>query len=342
MASSGRKRGPAPGASVDLRSLFRRAFPGLVLGLLGLSASLIGRGVSALIETELLLGVGELTRPWPREPAEAPTARPTRSAAALLERNPFDSRTGSLFPSPAKPAEVQAPATSDPLAAPKCGEVDVYSTIVSADPLWSSAVIQGPGEARGHVRRVGDAVGARQLVFVGRNPSEQSPAVWLLEGVTLCQAVLFDGTPRRGAAPAKPAAPPKALAAPAAPPRVPAPLAPEIATKIRRVSATEFVVERSAVDRIMADYAALVRGSRIRPQKQDGALSGFRIDRIDQHTLLGRLGLQKGDQVQSINGFPLTSSDKALRAYASLRTASELRVRLVRGGKPMTIDYRIR
>jgi general secretion pathway protein C len=225
--------------------------------------------------------------------------------------------------------------------------VDIYSTIVSADPLWSSAVIQGHGEARGHVRRVGDTVGSRRIAFVGRNPVANSPAVWLEENATLCQALLFDGRPRGAAAPKPatvappPAAPPPAPAAPAKP-GAPSPLPADISAKIRRISTTEFLIDRSAIDRIMTDYAALVRGSRMRPVRNNGAVSGFRLDRIGPQTLLGHLGLSDGDVVESINGFPLTAPDKALRAYASLRTASELRVRLARGGKPMTLEYRIR
>jgi general secretion pathway protein C len=333
-------------APVNFPVFAKRAFPAVVLALLATSAYLLAWGVSALFETALLVDVADLTR---YSPPARPESRPNDShsdADALLRRNPFDSVTGSLLQ---EPGEVEAasppPPPLDPLNAPVCSEVDVYSTIVSTDPLWSSAVIQGPGEARGHIRRVGDVVGSRQLAFIGRNPVALSPAVWFVEDATLCQALLFDGRPRRGGA-AKPAPPPQPRAGPAAPAKTPQPqpaLPPDLAAKIRRVSATEFLIERNAIDRIMADYAALIRGSRMRPVKNnDGSVSGFGLARIGQQTLLGQLGFLDGDVIQSINGFPLTAPDKALRAYASLRTASELRIQLLRGGRAATIDYRIR
>jgi general secretion pathway protein C len=335
------------GVSVNFPVLAKCAFPGFVLALLAASAFLLARGVSALLETALLVDVAELTRYSGRAHAEKPPNDADSDADALLRRNPFDSVTGSLLKEPGEIEAEPPPPPLDPLNAPVCREVDVYSTIVSTDPLWSSAVIQGPGEARGHVRRVGDVVGSRQLAFVGRNPVARSPAVWLVEDATLCQALLFDGSPRRAVGGAKPPpAPPPPPPAPAAPPpKMPRPqaaLPPDLAAKIRKVSATEFLVDRSAIDRIMADYAGLVRGSRMRPVKNNGAVSGFRLARIGQQTLLGQLGLLDGDVIQAINGFPLTAPDKALRAYASLRTASELRVQLLRGGRGMTIDYRIR
>jgi general secretion pathway protein C len=330
---------------VNLSALVKRAFPGLVLASLAASAYLLASGISALIATVLLVDANHIAQPAAPVHAEAPRQGPVVDTVQLLERNPFDSVTGSLLPRSDDVEPELPPAPVDPLTAPACTDVDVYSTIVSTDPLWSTAVIQGPGEARGHVRRVGDIVGTRRLAFVGRNPVARSPAVWLLEDTTLCQALLFDGRPRRGIAgpkpPAMPAPPPSPpTAAPA--PRQQRPLPADLAAKIRRVSATEFHIQRSAIDRIMADSATLVRGSRMRPVRNNGAVSGFRLSRIGAQTLFGHLGLLDGDVVESINGFPLTAPDKALRAYALLRTASDLRVRLLRGGRPLTLDYRIR
>jgi general secretion pathway protein C len=96
------------------------------------------------------------------------------------------------------------------------------------------------------------------------------------------------------------------------------------------------------VDAILGDYASLMRGTRMRPVKVDGKLVGLRLSGIRADSLLGRLGWRDGDQVQSINGFLLTSPDKALEAYARLRTADHLVVRVVRGGKTLNLDYRIR
>ena len=57
---------------------------------------------------------------------------------------------------------------------------------------------------------------------------------------------------------------------------------------------------------------------------------------------LGLLGLENGDRIDKVNGFELGTPERALEAYARLRTASHLRVELVRRGRAMTIDYHIR
>jgi general secretion pathway protein C len=53
------------------------------------------------------------------------------------------------------------------------------------------------------------------------------------------------------------------------------------------------------------------------------------------------LGLKKGDRIQSINGLSLTDPQKALEAYARLRTADRLTLSIQRGGKDANIDFRI-
>jgi general secretion pathway protein C len=57
--------------------------------------------------------------------------------------------------------------------------------------------------------------------------------------------------------------------------------------------------------------------------------------------LLGKLGLQNGDLMRTINGFEMSSPDTALEAYARLRSASNLTVAVVRRGQPMNVQYDI-
>jgi general secretion pathway protein C len=59
-------------------------------------------------------------------------------------------------------------------------------------------------------------------------------------------------------------------------------------------------------------------------------------------TLLGVLGFQNGDRLETINGFNMSSPEKALEAYARLRTAKGLNVKINRRGKPMSLDYHIK
>ena len=78
-------------------------------------------------------------------------------------------------------------------------------------------------------------------------------------------------------------------------------------------------------------------GSRAQERKP----SGFRIFAIKPGSLLARIGFQSGDLVQALNGNAIATPDKALEAYARLRTAELVRVSLLREGKPMAIEMKI-
>jgi general secretion pathway protein C len=108
------------------------------------------------------------------------------------------------------------------------------------------------------------------------------------------------------------------------------------------VSETEFNVDRAVVDKILENQAELMRSARIVPEQQAGKVVGIRMFGIRPDTLLGTLGFQNGDRLESINGFNMASPEKALEAYARLRTASNLNVKVNRRGKPLSIDFRIK
>jgi general secretion pathway protein C len=273
------------------------------------------------------------------ERAEAKTAQP------IIDRNPFDSVTGPLN---AKPIETPVPKTGDldthdPLAATACDGIAAFIITESVDPLWSVAALQGAGEPRPRMRRVGDDVAGRKIEFIGYNPLEDSPAVWLSGSGALCQVVLF--RTQQVPPPAAPGTPaPAATAEPAAPAagRGAASVPPEIAAKIQKVSDTEFSIDRSVVDNILERQAELMKSARIVPEQKDGKVLGVRLFGIRPDTLLGTLGLQNGDRLETINGFNMASPEKALEAYARLRTASNLNVKVSRRGQPVSIDYRIK
>jgi general secretion pathway protein C len=42
-----------------------------------------------------------------------------------------------------------------------------------------------------------------------------------------------------------------------------------------------------------------------------------------------------------MNGFALSDPSKALEAYQKLRGATQLKIAIVRKGKPLTLEYRI-
>jgi general secretion pathway protein C len=85
----------------------------------------------------------------------------------------------------------------------------------------------------------------------------------------------------------------------------------------------------------------IIRSVRVVPEQQNGAIIGLRLFGIRPGSLLAAVGLKSGDRLESINGFNVATPEEALEAYARLRTAERLNVRLNRAGKPVELTLNI-
>lgn len=319
----------------------KKYFTGVILAFVALAAYFQAEGATQLFSAALLstsASSGAPLRPPP--PPTGPT-REKPSAQAIIDRNPFDSVTGPL--TPGANIEIPVPGKSpvdntDPLAAPACDSPQVFIVTESTDPLWSVAALQAPGDPRPRMHRVGDDVAGKHIEFIGYNPRENTPSVWFSSNGTLCQTMLFRTQPAQPAA----AAAPVASAAPPPPPGGPSAVPSDIASKIQKVSDNEFNIDRSVVDKILENQAELMKSARIVPETKDGKVLGIRLFGIRPDTLLGTLGLQNGDRLESINGFNMGSPEKALEAYARLRTAPKLDVQVNRRGNETPITFNIK
>jgi general secretion pathway protein C len=314
---------------VNLDILFRSSFPALICVLIATAAYFQASGFASLLTETLLTAAPEGA---PRPPIPLPASDPDEhatSAAPILARNPFNSIQGALdVPELRLHAAALAPvANNDPSKDPACDSARVLLIIASDDPAWSFAAIAAAGQ-RTLLRRQGDEVAGRTVHAIAWD------RVWLTVGGTRCQLRIGD-RPKV----AKPAALP-------AQPTVVKPnrsaLPKELAAKIQKISEREFTLDRTALETILDQQAELMRSTRIYPTKQEGRVTGFRLQRVASDSLLGTLGLRNGDQIRSINGFELTDPQRALEAYARLRVVDHLSVAIQRGGKDMIIDFHIR
>ncbi|MBI2389001.1 MAG: general secretion pathway protein GspC [Deltaproteobacteria bacterium] len=263
-----------------------------------------------------------------------PTAARNLSAKSILESNPFDSVTGPIIEAPPVPVD-ESPVddSGERMFSPCSSGPKLEITIVDpVKPAKSFALLStGEGMSNKPLVREGSSVGGREVAVIVREK------VYFKEGSSYCYVGMFQ--------PPQPAAPPPTPAAPVTvdpggmmPGKVPA----DIEKGIQKVDDKTFNVDRNVVDKIIENQAELMRSARIIPEQQDGKVVGIRLLNIRPETLLGKLGLQTGDMLKSINGFDMTSPEKALEAYAKLRTAPSIQVGIVRNGKPTNIDFNIK
>jgi general secretion pathway protein C len=319
-------------------ALLKRYFPAVICVLVAIAAYFQASGLGQLVASTVALDPSAVptaaASPKRHTPAPASTDHVT-SAKDILARNPFDSVTGPLDGSSQDFNIPRAVATNseDWEQDPECSSSGKILLITAAeDRTWSFVAIAG-ADGKSQLRREGDEINGHNVVRIDWN------RIWMMSGGQRCQLAMGSKTASAAKAPAKPAA--EGEEAPKSSRRgkkVPA----DIAAKIHKVSDTEFNIERSVVDQILENQAEFMKSARIVPEKEDGKVVGIRLFGVRQDSLLGTLGLENGDRLQTINGFDMASPEKALEAYARLRTADRLTVTVNRKGKPMNIDFNIK
>jgi ATP-dependent Clp protease ATP-binding subunit ClpA len=111
---------------------------------------------------------------------------------------------------------------------------------------------------------------------------------------------------------------------------------------IKKIDDTTFEIDKGLVEKVLVNPMAVAKGARIVPAMKNGKPEGFKLYAIRPTSVYSKLGLTHGDTLTSINGFELTSADKALEVYTKLREATSLELEVTRRGKPVTLKYTIR
>ena len=325
-----------------LDKLLKRHFWAVILALVAVAAFLDAQGIMHVVGANLEVDAKQLAAPplAARLPvASESSSSHATSADPILSRNPFDSVTGPLNAVPIAEPVASAPPPpdlSDPFSAPECDGVRVLIIAASADPEWSFAALETTAEkGKTMLRRRGGDLGGKTVRFVGWD------RVWMTSGSQICQSQMFKPPVAASAAAGAPPPPPAAAAIP--PPGGGAgSVSDDIKNGIQKVGATEFNVDRGVVDKILENQAELMRQARIVPEQENGKIVGIRLFGVRPDTLLGTLGMENGDRLEKINGFDMTSPEKALEAYARLRTADHLTVSVNRRGQATNLDYNIK
>ncbi|MFT5356357.1 MAG: general secretion pathway protein C [Polyangiales bacterium] len=206
-----------------------------------------------------------------------------------------------------------------------------------AHPLneaWSVAAIVGAA-GKALMYRPGQSIDEREVIEVRHH------SVILRQAGSLCQIAMFAEEEVTASARPTVAITPTAPTRPARPEREGAISSDAMESGITRINDTTFNIQRSLVDSVLENQQALLSAARIIPHEENGRTVGVKMYGIRRNSLLGRLGVQNGDMLRTINGYDMSSPDSALEAYTRLRTADHLTLNVVRRGQPTTLDYNI-
>ena len=119
----------------------------------------------------------------------------------------------------------------------------------------------------------------------------------------------------------------------------------EMEAGITKIDDEHFTVTRDLFDKVFADPNALRGLARPIAHEENGKVVGTKLYGIRRTALLGRLGVQNGDMIRSVNGFDVATlgndADAALNALTALRGSNKVSLSIIRRGKPVTLEYTV-
>jgi general secretion pathway protein C len=305
---------------------------------LALCAFFTAQGATALLSANML-------EPDP----EAATRAPTRNAAAartqrrhdpgiILKRNIFNSELGDLSVAPiSDPALPDAEMPDGEVEALCTNKMRLIGTVVLPGELEQSlAAIVGTDQKAGLYRGGAEVEGSRIRAI-------QSDQVVLQTTTGFCRLAMFEVDTGAAQKPTRPAARTVTRQKKRGPDadRNAGLSADELAEGIEKVNDTNYNISRTMLNKVLDNAGRLIGIAAVSPKVEGGQSVGMEIRGIRANTLLTKLGIQNGDVLESVNGQSLTSTDAALGAYTTLRTADKFNLSIRRGSQSMIINYNL-
>lgn len=257
-------------------------------------------------------------------PAAEPQITPFEDYKIIMERNIFDSE--ELTAAPSEEATAQATPTGEPVKTSLGIKVLGVLVLGKGDDPRSSATVQGTGGTNAYA--VGDENGfapntklmkvqPSRIIFSNAGRLEFAP-FGEEEELTIF------GPPPEGTAAAPPA---------------------KVAALPRETVKTEgegkFAIDKAEVDNALSNLERLYTEIRAVPNFAGGKVSGMKILSVKQGSLFDKLGLQRGDVLEKINGMELDVK-KGLEIFNQLKSERSLTVDLIRQGAKKSFEYDIR
>jgi general secretion pathway protein C len=349
------------------------------LVLIGLAALILAFAASEVIAIylapyrvpEIAIKVDD---PETKRPARRPAPRMNNFSRTIIDRCLFgcpEEAAPAACPEPCEPGQVCqdgtcvqiAPqggvANSDGLPVPSDLEVKLLGAMVAANPDYSVALVQDPSSKTTYVAGIGEFIGPDAEVVEIYRDRVILRRKGRLEFIKLDASLMGNPTATRTLASAGTGtfAPPGLNPAEndANVPKLrddpDAPSSPEEAKEqaekknsegVRKVGDGKFELERSAVEDQLNDPKQLAKQARIIPNYSDGKRDGIKLVGVTPGGVFGKIGIQSGDVVRSINGQQVTSQNRAFELLDGMRKANNVKIQIERGGKRQTIEYSIK
>jgi len=118
---------------------------------------------------------------------------------------------------------------------------------------------------------------------------------------------------------------------------------PDYGKDVKKISETEYVIERESFQAALENMNELITQMLLRPNfTPDRQVDGFRVYRLRPRSLFIKLGLRNGDVLQRVNGVELDDASKGMGLLQTLKDLSNFTIDLKRGTRKMTFNYEVK
>lgn len=120
-------------------------------------------------------------------------------------------------------------------------------------------------------------------------------------------------------------------------------MAPDSSSGEIQQEGNNFSISRATLDKYINNISDVLQQARAVPNRDPntGEINGFRLLFIKPDSIFSQLGLKQGDLLKSVNGSPVTSIQKAMEMYQSLKGANNINVQFEREGRNEEFSYTV-
>ena len=110
----------------------------------------------------------------------------------------------------------------------------------------------------------------------------------------------------------------------------------------KKTGDNRWVISREAVLNALDDMGSVLTSARLTPRVKNGAVEGFLVTEIKPRGIMDAVGLKNGDILKRVNGYEMTSPERAIQVLTALKGETSFDLDIVRNGRPESFHYEVR
>lgn len=104
----------------------------------------------------------------------------------------------------------------------------------------------------------------------------------------------------------------------------------------------QFKISKAYLNEKLGDLGSVLSSAKLIPAIEVSSMKGFAIQSVEKDSVFAQLGLGSDDIIEEVNGIKLTTRDKGVEAFESLKTASKVTLKISRGSQLRTLSYEVK